>query len=422
MSDIIVEYRIGADDEPNNHEIGEKIARSQSLGNYRWGFGDKVDGDYEAEVMRASGQTIKIAFPAENISPSTSQLLNYIAGDLFDAGYVSEIQIDHINFPSEFLKRFPGPQYGIDALRERIGACGRPMLGLILKPAGLTPERMHDIAVAAGVEGIDVIKEDIKFVSPAYSPLEDRLRAIVSALRDIESETGERPLYVLNVTGETRRFRRLTTGSDPEIDLSDVNDSIALMQSPVSSGFDHIERIADDDDLPYPIHAHWAGHGAYTRTNHGIALDVLEELFRLSGADSAHTGNVAGDHSRSKNHILNCKKALRHTRRGLGDEFKRALPVVSHQVSPENIHRNMQIGMGSVNEPDYDTDQLFVVGSAIYSYPGDSLLSSVSGGVQACQEAIDATLDGLTDDDVHRIVGDQSGEYDHMQTWLDENA
>jgi ribulose 1,5-bisphosphate carboxylase large subunit-like protein len=421
MSDILVEYRIG-DDDANIHRIGEKIAKSQSLGNYRWGFGDKVDGDYEASVTRYGDRTVEVAFPVENITASTSQLLNYIGGDLFDAGYVSEIKITGIDFPPEFVKRFPGPQYGIETLRERAGVVDRPMLGLILKPAGLTPERMHDIAVKAGVNGVDVVKEDIKFVSPAYCPLEDRIRAIVSALREIESETGRRPLYVLNVTGETQRFKRLTTGPDPEIDLSDVKESIVLMQSPVSSGFDHMERIADDDEFQYPIHAHWAGHGVYTQTNHGIALDVLEKLFRLSGADSAHTGNVAGDHSRSRSHIYTCKSVLRGNRRRLGSEFKRTLPVVSHQVSPENIYRNMQIGTGSVDEPDYDTEQLFVVGSAIYSYPSDDLLSSVAGGVRACREAIDATLAGITDDDVHRVVSDQSGQYEAMQTWLDENA
>jgi len=409
-----VEYKVH---EPARdlREVAEKIAQEQSLGGYEYALHRGAGADeFAAEVvsLRWRDDIVGIRYPLENLSteePSFAHLLNYVAGDVFGSRYFERINVHDVRFPPSLAAAFGGPRFGIEGIRERAGVTeDRPMLGMILKPSlGLAPERIAEL-VGAGVRGgVDLIKEDEKLVDPAYCPFEERLDAVVGALRG--AEAGEAPLYVLNVTDRLEAF----TDYVAEHDVSDVLDRFVLLGTVVSLGFDRFAGLADHDldaDVDLPVYAHRAGHAAYTRTEHGIDMPVIETLSRLAGADFAHCGTVAGSHPREVEEVFSNHRALVRDWHGLAP----TMPVVSGGVNPSNIGENAAQFQRDA------ADLVFMIGTGIYattegvSAP-DARLEEVELGIRANRQAIEAAVEGVPVED---IESGQTRGYDAMYEWL----
>lgn len=411
-SEILVRYEVVPAEGYDLADIGTKIAQEQSLGGYRWSFERDFDVDaYRGRIHdiysdpNSETGSIQIGFPVKNVSPEFSHLLNYIAGDVFGSTYVLQVRIRDVTFPDSFISAFPGPQFGIEGIRERAGVPDdHPLLGMIIKPSlGLSPERIGEIVRCAidpeayGVdvpegyrEGVDLIKEDEKLVDPSYCRFEDRLDEVVAALRWMREQTDRDVLYVLNVTDREHAFREYVEREE----IHDVLDRFVLLQTVISNGFGRMADLASDDRFRNPLYAHRSGHAAYTRTEHGIAMRVLEKLSRLAGADFAHCGAVAGSHERAREDVIRNKDALVTTRSGWGT-VRRSTPVVSGGVNPLNVYEN-------VHDTNYDspeTDLAFMIGSGIYAQSGGTL-DGIVHGITANRQAIHAAIEGLDADDV----------------------
>lgn len=408
---IEVEYKVH---EPTLDltEIAEKIAQEQSLGGYEYALHRGAGADeYAAEVarLRWRDDIVGIRYPLENLptdDPSFAHLLNYVAGDVFGSRYFDRINVHDVRFPASLARAFGGPSFGIEGVRERVGVTeDRPLLGMILKPSlGLSPDRIAEL-VRAGVRGgVDLIKEDEKLVDPAYCPFEARLDAVVEALRGAD---GSAPLYVLNVTDRLGEFAEYVA----EHDVGDVLDRFVLLGTVVSLGFDRFAELAGNDfDLDLPVYAHRAGHAAYTRTEHGIDMPVIEKLSRLAGADFAHCGAVAGSHPRKVEEVFSNHRTLVDPWHGL----RSTMPVVSGGVNPSNIGENtLELGNDS-------SDLVFMIGTGIYattegvSAP-DRRLEEVELGIRANRQAIEAAVEGVS---IECIEKGQTRGYDAMYEWL----
>ena len=87
-----------------------------------------------------------------------------------------------MKLPDTFRSAHPGPQFGIPGSRRLTGVEGRPIIGTIVKPAlGLRPQETAALVGELIASGVDFIKDDEKLTSPAYSPLKDRVEAIMAA-------------------------------------------------------------------------------------------------------------------------------------------------------------------------------------------------------------------------------------------------
>ncbi|AZH25705.1 RuBisCO large subunit C-terminal-like domain-containing protein [Haloplanus aerogenes] len=419
--DISVAYEVIPAKGHDLAEIGNKIAQEQSVGGYEWSFDRHFDvAPYRAQVRdlydhpASERGSIMISFPADNIVPELPHLLNYVAGDVFGSQYVSQIRIRDIEFPQSFLAKFPGPQFGIDGIRERAGVrTDRPLLGMIIKPSlGLEPKRIGKLVRCAikpddGLRGVDVIKEDEKLVDPAYCRFEARLDEVVDALRWMQTETDRTALYVVNVTGREEAFAEYVERND----IDDVLDRFVCLQTVISNGFGQMQQLADSDQFDTPLYAHRAGHAAYTRTSHGISMRVIEKLSRLAGADFGHCGAVVGSHERPRESVIRNKDALVNDRSGWAD-VPRTFPVISGGVNPMNIYDNMH----RITYDEFETDLLFMIGSGIYAQSGGSL-DGIARGIAANRQAIQAAIDGHSVEDV---LGTYGSKYARMREWIEQ--
>lgn len=411
---ITVQYRVDVpEDGPGLAEVARQVADEQSLGGYEWRF----DRDFDADRYRARWRntdpatgTVEVEFPVENVAPELPHLLNYVAGDVFGSSAVDRIEVTDVELPRSLVEAFPGPQFGIEGIRDRAGVSERrPLLGMIVKPSlGLEPGTVADLTETAIRADVDVVKEDEKLVDPSYCPFEERLDAVVEVLDRVTAETGNDVLYVLNVTGRVDAFAEYV--ADRGLD-DDLVERFVLLVTPVTLGFGSLARLARDDRLDLPVYAHRTGHAAVTRAGHGVRMRVFERLFRLAGADCSHCGTVTGSHERDREEVVPNRAALVDDA-GPWADVPPTLPVVSGGVTPANVAENMR-GVG-YDEPVMDL--LFVVGSGIYAHAGGDL-DGIADGIAANRQAIEAAREGVP---VATVRTTTDSRFPEMTAWLRE--
>ena len=98
------------------------------------------------------------------------------------------------------LRSFRGPRFGRDGLRERLGVPTRPLLCTALKPLGLSPEGLAELAYRFALGGIDIIKDDHGLADQNFARFRDRVQRCAEAVARANRETGGRSIYVPNVT------------------------------------------------------------------------------------------------------------------------------------------------------------------------------------------------------------------------------
>jgi ribulose-bisphosphate carboxylase large chain len=127
------------------------------------------------------------------------------------------------------------------------------------------------------------------------------------------------------------------------------------------------------------IHAHRAGHAAYTRSRvHGINMVVLARVARLIGVDQLHVGAAVGKMSETeeevKENIRVCKESLHG--------IKSVLPVASGGLYPGSVPRLLEI---------FGRDFVIQAGGGIHGHPDGTM-----SGATAMRQALDAALSGVS--------------------------
>lgn len=70
---------------------------------------------------------IKIAFPIANVGADLSALLATVAGNLFELGEVTGLNLLDLELPDDYMASFPGPAFGVPGTRRLAGVQGRPL-------------------------------------------------------------------------------------------------------------------------------------------------------------------------------------------------------------------------------------------------------------------------------------------------------
>src|SRR5690606_1346462 len=85
--------------------------------------------------------------------------------------------------------------------RRLTGVAQGPIIASIIKPSlGLAPDETAHLVAELCEAGVDFIKDDEKLMSPAYSPLSERVAAIMPVIRDHEQRTGKRVMYAFGIS------------------------------------------------------------------------------------------------------------------------------------------------------------------------------------------------------------------------------
>jgi ribulose-bisphosphate carboxylase large chain len=325
-----------------------------------------------ATVFSIKGNDIRIAYPIELFEPGNMpNILSSVAGNVFGLEDVANLRLNDITFPPELIRSFKGPRYGIKGVRDITGVHGRPLVGTIVKPKlGLVVKDHARVAYESWLGGCDVVKDDENLSSQKFNPFEDRVTETLAARGRAESETGEKKVYLINVTAELEVMKERAQF------VQDAGGRYMMIDI-LTTGWSSLQTMRDAG-FKLIIHAHRAGHAAYTRSQvHGINMVVLARVSRLLGADQLHVGTAVGKMAETKEEVLANVEACIES---MGD-IKPVLPVASGGLHPGMVTKLVEY---------FGNDVVIQAGGGIHGHPDGTVK-----GAMALRQAVDAAVAGV---------------------------
>jgi len=372
-SDLVCDFHVEPKGIPLDEAMGG-VAAESSIGT--WTELTTVKpyvNELQARVYEMAGNECKIAYPIELFEPGNmANILSSVAGNVFGLEALGNLRLNDIRFPEEMVGSFEGPRYGIDGIRKLLGVEGRPLVGTIIKPKlGLRTDDHAKVAYDAWSGGCDIIKDDENLSSQAFNPFEERLVSTLEMRDRVEEETGERKVYMVNVTAETEEMLR-------RAEMVQDQDGRYAMVDILTVGWAALQTLRERG-LELVLHAHRAGHAAFTRSPvHGINMRVIAKVARVLGVDQLHVGTAVGKMAETREEVHENIKALKEPMYGL----KRVLPVASGGLHPGHVPDLIEI---------FGTDFVIQAGGGIHGHPDGSM-----AGAMAVRQAVDARLGGYS--------------------------
>ena len=341
-------------------------------------FGGKVVAIYEIPDIgldyisdQKPMHIVQIAYPIENMGDSIPMLLSTVMGNISASGMVKMLDC---SFPKKYLKKFNGPKFGIQGIREVLGVEGRPLLNAMIKPnIGWTPKEGSELFYAAAKGGVDVIKDDeLLPVDEPFCPLEQRVKLFIEKEKQAYEETGEHTLYATNITGhigEVREnaYRALEYGAN------------CLMINAYTSGLGAVKMLADDPEIKVPIlaHVYFASvMAASTYTGLSQAL-LVGKIARIAGSDFEIAGHPYGKFPLSE-------KTFSRTFRNFTQPLWHIKPTM-----PAYSGGTTQLTVGTIIDK-MGTDIIVAAGGGVHGHPDGS-----EAGAKSMRQAIDAACQDI---------------------------
>ncbi len=146
---------------------------------------------------------VRISLAAQTVGGDPGQLINMLFGN---TSLHDDVTLHDVALPAELVKGFGGPRHGLHELRRRVGAPARALTCSALKPQGLPPAGLADLALRFARGGVDYIKDDHGLADQAYSPFRARVDAVAEALRTLDPG-GKTVRYVPSLAGDLDAMR-----------------------------------------------------------------------------------------------------------------------------------------------------------------------------------------------------------------------
>ncbi len=326
------------------------------------------EDDGNRPIRRAD---VEIGFPIEAVGTDLSALMTIAVGGIFSIRGFSGLRVVDLKLPEEFRGAYPGPQFGLAGSRRLTGVEGRPIIGTIVKPAlGLRPHETAELVGELISSGVDFIKDDEKLMSPAYSPLKERVAAIMPRILDHEQKTGKKVMYAFGIShtdpDEMMRNHDLVLEAGGNCAVININ----------SIGMGGMAFLRKRSGLV--LHAHRNGWDVLTR-HPGIGFDfrVWQQFWRLLGVDQFQINGIGVKYWEPDDSFVRSFEAVTTP---LFDESDCALPVAGSGQwggqAPETYRRTGRT-----------TDLLYLCGGGIVSHPGGP-----AAGVRAVTQAWEAAV------------------------------
>jgi ribulose 1,5-bisphosphate carboxylase large subunit-like protein len=316
-----------------------------------------------------------IEFPLDAVGTDLSALMTIAIGGAYSIKGMTGIRVVGLKLPQEFAAAYPGPQFGIPGSRRLTGVQDRPIIGTIVKPAlGLRPNETADLVGDLLSSGVDFIKDDEKLMSPAYSPLKERVAAIMPRILDHEQKTGKKVMYAFGISNvdpdEMMRNHDLVLEAGGNAAVININ----------SIGMGGLSFLRKRSGLV--LHGHRNGWDILTRhSGLGMEFSVWQQFWRLLGIDQFQINGIRVKYWEPNDSFV---KSFEAVSTPLFSKDDCPLPVVGSGQwggqAPETYARTGQ-----------STDLLYLCGGGIVSHPGGA-----GAGVRAVKQAWEATVAGIT--------------------------
>ena len=231
-----------------------------------------IVGEVEAIENRGGGVfDVRIGLATATTGGDAGQFLNMVFGN---SSLHEDVVLLDVDVPADLAAAFGGPRHGIDGLRRRAGAFGRAMTCSALKPQGVPPARLAQLAEQFARGGIDFIKDDHGLANQAYSPFAERVAAIAGSVGHTR--------YVPSLSGDLDAMRR-------QIDIALALGIDTVLIAPMIVGWSTMQTLVRQyPDVAFFAHPTMGGAAR-------IASDLLiGKLFRVLGADAVIFPNHGG--------------------------------------------------------------------------------------------------------------------------------
>ncbi|MBR9682439.1 MAG: type III ribulose-bisphosphate carboxylase [Candidatus Aenigmarchaeota archaeon] len=339
-----------------------------------------------AKVFKINGNWIKVAYPSELFEPGNMpQILSSIAGNIYGMKSLKNLRLEDIQWPKKIMRSFKGPQFGIKGIRKFLEVDKRPLCGTIIKPKlGLNEIGHAQVAFEAWLGGIDIVKDDENLTSQSFNRFEKRVKETLRKRDKAERKTGEKKVYMPNITAETKEMLR-------RAHIVKENNGDYVMVDVLTVGWSAVQTLRDEmQDLKLIIHAHRAMHGAITRNpKHGMSMLAIADIARLIGVDQLHIGTVVGKMEGNKKEVV-----------AIGEEIERKFIQAKGHILAEkwgNIKPVFAVCSGGLHPGlipklvDYLGEDIIVqAGGGVHGHPGGTM-----AGAHAMRQAINSFRDNI---------------------------
>ena len=289
----------------------------------------RVDG------IRAHGDgvfEVRIALAVETIGRDAGQLINMLFGN---TSLHDDVVLHDVDLPANLVTSFGGPRHGLADLRRRVDAGQRALTCSALKPQGLPPSALADLARRFAEGGIDYIKDDHGLADQHYARFSKRVEAITAALEKFPATR-----YVPSLSGDIDNMRhQLAIAARAGLD--------AVMVAPMIAGLANFHRLVREH-TSFAFFAHPALAGA-ARLSPPL---LIGKLFRMLGADAVIFPNHGGRFGYAPEACRALAKAALAGWEGL----KPCVPVPAGGMSRERVPEMLDF---------YGADIMLLIGGAL---------------------------------------------------------
>jgi ribulose-bisphosphate carboxylase large chain len=304
--------------------IADDFVRSQIVG--------------RVEVITEKDQLfeVRISLSVETVGDDPGQLINMLFGN---TSLHEDVVLSDVSLPKELIENFGGPRHGLHELRRRVGAPARALTCSPLKPQGLPPAQLGELAKDFARAGIDYIKDDHGLADQAYSPFARRLEAVILALGSVQRQS-RAARYVPSLSGDLDAMRaQIALAKDAGVDI--------VMVAPMIAGLANFHRLVrENPTVAFVAHPTMAGAARISPPL------LLGKLFRILGADAVIFPNYGGRFGYSPD---TCR-ALAHAALDRRDGLRPAVPVPAGGMTTDRVVEMLDF---------YGADVMLLIGGAL---------------------------------------------------------
>jgi len=289
-----------------------------------------IAGQVEAIQPRDDGIfDVRIGLAVATTGLEAGQFLNMVFGN---TSLHADVVLLDVDIPSALSEAFGGPRHGIDGLRHRSGAFGRALTCSALKPQGVPPARLAQLAEGFARGGIDFIKDDHGLADQSYSPFAERVAAVASAVG--------RTRYVPSLSGDLDAMRR-------QIDAAGAVGVDTVLVAPMIAGWATMQTLVrSHPGMAFFAHPTMGGAAR-------IAPDLLiGKLFRLLGGDAVIFPNHGGRFGYTPE---TCRR-LADRARAPWDGIRPSVPVPAGGMTMERVPEMLDF---------YGPDAMLLIGGSL---------------------------------------------------------
>lgn len=302
--------------------------------------------------------TVLLQLAVATTGSDVAQTINMLFGN---SSLHAHVELVDVEFPPEFLARFPGPRFGISGIRQRQGIPDRPLTCAALKPQGMPSEALAALCHMLAVSGIDVVKDDHGLADQDYSPFAERVAACQRAIERARQETGANCVYAPSLVGSPRALAA-------QARIARDEGAGAVLLAPALVGMPAFaEFVAIDCDVPVLAHP---AYGGAARVAPPL---LLGRIFRWLGADAVIFPNFGGRFAYTRDE---CAGIAANNRCDWGG-YRRTLPVPAGGLSVERVDEVVRF---------YGPDVMLLIGGSLLA-AGDRLSERARAFVAATRDA-----------------------------------